>query len=129
MILILDDVRGVALAFQTALKRLAIPSKSAASVAGARAALPQERWTGFILDLELPDGLGIDLLEDIRAHEAWRTTPAVVITANILLDPLTLERVRAAGASLECGAFTTPHVAEICRRLIVAPAPPTGRSR
>lgn len=91
----------------------------AGTVAEARVLLPLEHWTGFILELDLPDGSGLDVLEDIRSRNSYQGTPAVVVTADILLDPNTRARVAAAGATLEFGVLATPDVHAICQRLII----------
>jgi CheY-like chemotaxis protein len=118
MILIVDDVPGVIVAFGAALRRMAVPWQGAGSIAEASALLPQHNWTGFVLDLELPDGSGLELLESLRDQTAYAQTPAAIITASILLSDATVDRVARASASLYCGAFTPPQIEEILTRLI-----------
>lgn len=118
MIFVLDDHPGVLVAFGGVLKRMAVPFGSAPSIAKAMEALPLHAWTAFIVDLELPDGSGVDLLEWIRSHTHWRHIPAAVITANILIHPEIENRIYAAGATLHCGALTRLEIEDICRGLL-----------
>ena len=121
MILVLDDVPGVIVTFGVTLRRLGIPFHGAESIAEAKALLPRHHWTGFVLDLELPDGNGVELLEWLRTQPAFCETPAVVITANILIDDSLAARVAGSRASLHCGAFTRADVEMICRKLLGSP--------
>lgn len=118
MVLIVDDVPGVIVAFGMAFRRLSVPFVGAGSLTEARQALLQPHWSAFILDLELPDGSGVDLLESLRADPAYRSAPAAIITARIDLDDRTVNRVRSLNAAFYCGAFTTPQVNAICRSLL-----------
>lgn len=118
MILMVDDIQGVIVAFGVALRRLGIHYLGAATVSEAMELLPHHQWTGFILDLELPDGSGLDLLEWLRAQPAFRTTPAVVITANLLVDDAVAARVNQGRAALHCGAFTRSEIDTICHHLL-----------
>ena len=58
------------------------------SLAGARAALAEARFDLLILDVNLPDGSGLDLLRQVRAEGS--TVPVILLTANDLeLDEVT----------------------------------------
>lgn len=58
------------------------------SLAKAREALAEERFNLLILDVNLPDGSGLDLLRQVRA--AGDSTPVILLTANDLeLDEVT----------------------------------------
>lgn len=58
------------------------------SLAKAREALAEERFDLLILDVNLPDGSGLDLLHQVRA--AGDSTPVILLTANDLeLDEVT----------------------------------------
>ena len=58
------------------------------SLAKAREALAEDRFDLLILDVNLPDGSGLDLLRQVRA--AGDSTPVILLTANDLeLDEVT----------------------------------------
>ena len=120
MILLLDDVPGVVVAFGGVLRRMSVPYHPAGTVAEAMTLLPQHTWSAFVFDLELPDGSGLDLLEWARGHAQWRDTPAAIITASILLDDGVVDRIYAARATLHCGAFTGGDIEAILRDLMAS---------
>lgn len=58
------------------------------SLAKAREALAEDRFDLLILDVNLPDGSGLDLLHQVRAE--GDVTPVILLTANDLeLDEVT----------------------------------------
>lgn len=58
------------------------------SLSKAREALAEERFDLLILDVNLPDGSGLDLLRQVRSEGG--TTPVILLTANDLeLDEVT----------------------------------------
>jgi CheY-like chemotaxis protein len=118
MVLIVDDVPGVIVAFGLALTRLGVSYVGAGSVAEARQLLPQHRWTGFILDLELPDGSGLDVLDTVRANPDYRLTPVAIITANLIIDDQDMQRLQRGNATLHCGVFAAPETDAICGALL-----------
>lgn len=120
MILIVDDELGVTLAFGRVLESAGVPYESADSVAAARTAVERDGWTGFILDIFLPDGTGVDVLEFIRQQPRYRLTPATVITADILLADNLLDRITLGGATLNCGVFERAAIERICFDLLLA---------
>ena len=114
MILIVDDVPGVSVAFGRVLHSAGVTFQAVESLAEATAALNLGQWTGFILDIFLPDGTGVDLLDVIRLRPEHQHTPVAVITADILFDDALLKRIRAGRATLYCGAFNRTAVEGIC---------------
>ena len=67
------------------------------SLSSAREALEEDRFDLLILDVNLPDGSGLDLLRQVRAE--GDATPVILLTANDLeLDEVT---------GLEAGADVT----------------------
>ena len=120
MILIVDDVPGVTLAFGRVLNHVGVPYESADSLATGRAAVERDGWTGFILDIFLPDGTGVDLLEFIRQQPQYHRTPAAIITADILLEDSLVARIEAGCASLNCGVFNRAAIETICLGLLLA---------
>lgn len=119
MILIVDDMPGVVVAFGRVLQRLDVAYWSTGSVAGAMAALDRNHWNGFLLDLFLPDGTGVEVLEAMRTHTRYRNTPAAVITADILVESELVARIVAARASLTCGVFDRSAIESICSSLLL----------
>lgn len=76
--------RGIALALQTPDRAVA----QAATLAQARALLQGQDFALLILDVNLPDGSGLDLVRDLRA--AGHRVPILLLTANDLeLDEVT----------------------------------------
>jgi DNA-binding NarL/FixJ family response regulator len=64
------------------------------SVRGAKAMIPNHRWTALVVDLGLPDGSGFEVLEAFRAiHPA---TPALVFSGQHEADDI--NRANALGA-------------------------------
>jgi len=120
MILIVDDVPGVTVAFGRVLDHVGVPYESADSLATGRTAVERNGWTGVILDIFLPDGTGVDLLEFIRQQPQYSETPAVIITADIILEDSLVARIKAGGASLNCGAFNRAAIETICFDLLLA---------
>ncbi|MDZ4687297.1 MAG: response regulator [Planctomycetaceae bacterium] len=119
MILIVDDEPGVSAAFSRVLTASHIPHHAVGSLADARQVLSQGGWTGFILDIFLPDGTGVEYLAEIRARAEHQHTPVAVITADILLDDQMVEQLRHLGARLYCGAFGRADIERICVALLM----------
>jgi CheY-like chemotaxis protein len=119
VILIVDDVPGVSLAFGRVLQSAKVPFQAVETVAAATAALDRGQWTAFILDIFLPDGTGVDLLDLIRLRPEHQHTPVAVITADILFDGALLKRIHDGRATLHCGAFNRTAIEAICVDLLV----------
>jgi two-component system NtrC family sensor kinase len=79
-ILVVDDSLTVRMNLMDVLAAAELPAVACASLAEARAALAQDRFSLVILDVLLPDGDGLQLLEQIRA------TPSANGTAVMLLS-------------------------------------------
>lgn len=78
ILLVEDDAalnRGICLALQSEELHL----KSCADLAAARDSLAQDSFDLLILDINLPDGSGLDLLRTFRKNHA---TPVILLTAN-----------------------------------------------
>lgn len=78
--LIVDDSQTVRMNLTETLNAADLPTIACASVAEAREALAKQRFALVILDVLLPDGDGVELLEEIRA------TPGAKGTAVMLLS-------------------------------------------
>jgi two-component system NtrC family sensor kinase len=79
-VLVVDDSLTVRMNLMEMLTTADLPAVACASLAEARAALGQELFSLVILDVLLPDGDGIQLLEELRA------TPSASDTAVMLLS-------------------------------------------
>jgi CheY-like chemotaxis protein len=56
---------------------------SASSLAEARDAVANQQFNFFILDYELPDGDGLELATELRAHPDHASTPIILYTASL----------------------------------------------
>jgi DNA-binding NarL/FixJ family response regulator len=82
------------------------------SIADARVALAdRDDWTGLVLDLVLPDGHGLDLLESIRP--AYPSLPVLVLTGE--LRPDLINRVQLLRAEYLCKPATPEHLRSFVR--------------
>jgi two-component system NtrC family sensor kinase len=79
-VLIVDDSLTVRMDLLEILGTAGFPTEACATLTEARQALARDRFALVILDVLLPDGDGIDLLEEIRAM------PSAVDTAVMLLS-------------------------------------------
>jgi DNA-binding NarL/FixJ family response regulator len=92
--LIVEDEPMVARALARCFERYG-KTKIAASIREAEVDLhPPLRWTALCLDIELPDGCGLTLLESLR--EAGCEVPAVVVTGSCA--PEYINRAQISGA-------------------------------
>lgn len=80
--LVVEDDPIVANAFVSNISRHA-PAVSVASVAEARVARRNEQWIGIVLDVRLPDGNGLEFLQELRAQ--GDKVPVLVATGHF--DP------------------------------------------
>jgi CheY-like chemotaxis protein len=120
MILIVNDLPAAAYPFSKVLTHSGLPHQVIETFADAQASLRRPCWTGFILDIFLPGGTGVDLLEALRRRPRYRQTPAAVITADIMLDDALLARIQKGRATLHVGVFDRPTVENICLDLVLA---------
>lgn len=67
----------------------------AASLAEASTALSQNSPDVVVVDFDLPDGNGIELITNLRQHKDHRNTPVILLTGDI--HPAQLERAVMAG--------------------------------
>jgi DNA-binding response OmpR family regulator len=79
-VLIVDDSQTVRMDLTELLGAADLPARACATLAEAREALARDRFDLVLLDVLLPDGDGIELLQEIRA------TPAAHGTAVMLLS-------------------------------------------
>jgi len=83
-VLIVDDdpdnvgVLELVLGFHNADTRIAASGKECLRL------LREETPTLLLVDIQMPGMTGYELLEQIRAHDAWRDLPVVAVTAHAM---------------------------------------------
>jgi CheY-like chemotaxis protein len=117
MILVVNDNAATTAPFCRVLKWAELPHLVVDNLDDAYAALAREDWTGFIFDVYLPGGTGVDLLEALRQIPRYADTPVAVTTANILLPDALALRIAEARATLYVGVFDRSTINEICLNL------------
>ena len=80
-VLILDDEQAIRFALSEALRSWGYESLQAATVASANELFAQESPAVALLDIDLPDGSGLDVLEVIKQQNPQ--TVAIMITGNV----------------------------------------------
>jgi two-component system response regulator PilR (NtrC family) len=109
--LIVDDEPDIRELLEITLGRMDIETRAAADLAQARALLQRERFDLCLADMRLPDGSGLELVEEIgRDHP---NLPVAMITAHGSME--------AAIQALKAGAFdfvSKPVDLQILRRLV-----------
>ncbi|MGI6005933.1 MAG: response regulator transcription factor [Ruminococcus sp.] len=78
-ILIVEDDAGLGNGLEMALKEEGISFFHSASLLQARKLLKEESFSLILLDLNLPDGSGLDFLKEIRSESQ---IPVIILTAN-----------------------------------------------
>jgi two-component system, NtrC family, sensor kinase len=81
-ILVVDDSLTVRMNLMDMLSGADLPAVACATLAEARCALAEERFALVILDVLLPDGDGIELLEEIRAAPSACTTAVMLLSTE-----------------------------------------------
>lgn len=70
-------------------------TEGATSVADALKMALEKNYDGFLLDIGLPDGSGVEVIEGVRAQAQYRHVPAAAVTAYAM--PGDRERFLSAG--------------------------------
>ena len=83
-ILVVDDEQLIRWTLTEALKGWGYAPLEAATVAAALEAFESERPAAVLLDINLPDGSGLDVLRDVRRRQP--DAVVIMITANVLVD-------------------------------------------
>jgi two-component system KDP operon response regulator KdpE len=94
-ILVVDDERSVRMMLETALRAQGYRVQSAASGREARDLLQGEEFDLLLLDLQLGDSDGIEILRETKHH--WPATEVILLTAH--------GSINSAIAALRLGAF------------------------
>ena len=89
-VLVVEDDRSVSAAVQVLLTHYGYAVDVVGTLADARRALAATDPAVIVLDLNLPDGSGLDLLEQVRATD--RRCRVAVLTADV--DPAHLRRLK-----------------------------------
>lgn len=80
-ILIVDDDRSIRMTLGEALRSWGYKTVQAASVAEARRVFAEEEPSVVLLDIDLPDGSGLDVLNEIKEQSADHLV--IMVTANV----------------------------------------------
>lgn len=83
-VLLVEDTADVADAICASFERGGIACDLAGDLAAARDCLGVQRYDTIVLDLNLPDGSGTDILRELR--RAMDRTPVLVLTAEFAID-------------------------------------------
>lgn len=83
-VLLVEDAEELAEVTQRRLARSGMACDRAATAADARACLDVQRYDAVILDINLPDGNGTELLREMR--RAGQTAPVLMLTAQFSVD-------------------------------------------
>lgn len=83
-LLLVEDTFDMAEAIIIRLERSGIACDLARTLDEARGCVDVQRYDVIVLDINLPDGLGTDLLKDLRAR--GDRTPVLVLTAEFSVD-------------------------------------------
>jgi two-component system, NtrC family, sensor kinase len=81
-VLIVDDSLTVRMNLAEILDAAALPAVACATLEEARRALAEQSFSLVILDILLPDGDGIELLQDIRAMPSARDTAVMLLSTE-----------------------------------------------
>ena len=91
--LVVEDQPDVARIVEMTLRALR-PVTKVCTLAAARESISRRAWTGLVLDIGLPDGSGLDLLEELRGR--GDRVPVLVLTGS--LDPEVINGAHTLGA-------------------------------
>jgi len=83
-ILIIDDERPILLTLEALLGRHGFETETAATAAAGLKALKTKAASLVLLDLQLPDVQGLEILDQIKTE--WPETPVIVLTAHDTLS-------------------------------------------
>ncbi|HUL03081.1 MAG TPA: response regulator [Gemmatimonadales bacterium] len=121
-LLIVDDEPHIGLLLRPHLEQIGYRVSLARTLALGRTMLADRTAAvdGLLLDLHLPDGSGLDFLRDLRATDAGRALPVIVLTAEG--EERVLTAVRGLGAQLVTKPFSPSKLTARIAALF-APAP------
>ncbi len=82
-VLVVDDDGSLRLALGTTLGNAGLEVRTVGAAAAMRLALDEWKPDLLLLDVVLPDADGVQLLQELKASEAWRDIPVLMISARI----------------------------------------------
>lgn len=91
-VLIVEDVLPLSIQYRALAKPLGVDTVVAASAAEARRQIPLGPWHAALVDINLPDGSGFDVMQEMT--QRWPTCAVIVVTGEDSVD----NAVRAAHA-------------------------------
>ena len=94
-VLVVDDEPDIRSLLQEILEDEGYAVSTADTAAAAQACVSEARPDLVLLDINLPDMDGYEILEKMRAHPQTKDIPAIAITANAMMDDV--ERGEKAG--------------------------------
>jgi two-component system, chemotaxis family, chemotaxis protein CheY len=128
-ILVVDDSPTIRRMVRTALAGLAdVAFSEAGSGLQAIETLAVQRVQAMVLDLNMPDMHGLDVLKFLRSHEQYRNLPVMILTTRG--DESSRDAALAAGASAYMTKpFSPTALMASLRELLVVPSshPPAER--
>ena len=83
-VLIVDDDANLASLLKAELRLVGVTAETAGSIADGQLGLANETFDAVVLDVNLPDGSGFDLLAQLRRHDAL--TPVLLLTSRNGVD-------------------------------------------
>ncbi|MEK6612810.1 MAG: response regulator, partial [Gemmatimonadota bacterium] len=81
-VLVVDDDGGLRLALGTTLSNAGLEVRAVGDAAAMRQELGEWKPDLLLLDVVLPDADGVQLLQELKASEAWREIPVLMISAR-----------------------------------------------
>lgn len=127
-ILIVDDDKFITSVYQNRFRKEGFYADVAADGAAALEMLKKESWDLVLLDLQLPDVTGVEILKFIRAEPAMRKLP-VIVFSNAYLNVLVEAAWQAGADQLLAKAQCTPNQLVDAVRKTLAAAPPATSSQ
>lgn len=121
MVLIVHAESAVAMAFCRVAGRHGQSAEIEYTLETAKEALVRRAWSGFVVDVWLPDGNGLTFVELLRADRRFEHVPVAVLTADLLIEEevgLVAERLR---AKLYVGILGMSDIEDICSSHLLAP--------
>ncbi len=81
-VLVVDDSLTVRMDLQEAFEAAGIPATACATLAAARRALAEAAFGLVVMDVQLPDGNGVDFLEELRSEAATAKVPVLLLSTE-----------------------------------------------